>query len=753
MLIKVNSVNHVSESNFLNHLHLSYVEVRQMIKLLSLIVGLAFLTPSLFMFYQILEAKPTQKDVNYISSKTIANINQETTPERQHLPSFINSGKVEMGPFLVPVIYSETAVSNKLCHIKGQLRDTSGHGIVKGKVILYKGSDSIASTVSIAQGYFYFKDLKPGKYYLTASKLGFIKREHVQIKVKCDSVNSIIIELEPTTVIIGYSACTIKSAKLIKTGKRGNNLAGLSSGVTNSSGGLSGRGSRSMPATAYFVDGVRVFNSKLSQDKTSTSIIPSQNSTTENSESYASLFENEYQNPFSEPLSTFSIDVDNASYTNTRRMLQANTLPPKDAVRIEEFVNYFDYKYPAPSAQDPFSITLEMASSPWNKETKIVSIGLKGKDIERKELPKSNLVFLIDVSGSMQVENKLPLVKQALNLLIDQLRPEDNIAIVTYAGAAGLALGSTPCSKKDKIKAVIDRLEAGGSTAGGQGIELAYKIAKESMVVDGNNRIILVTDGDFNVGVSSDGELKGIIEEKRKDGIYLTVCGFGMGNYKDSKMETLADYGNGNYYYIDAFNEAKKVFSTGLTGTLYTIAKDVKIQVEFNPKFVKAYRLIGYENRKLANQDFENDAKDAGELGAGHTVTAMYEIIPVGSSATVPGFTELKYQESKNELKDYGDELLTVKMRYKNPADTTSKLILKTLNYSNTSYELASNNFKYACGVVMFGMLLRDSKFKAEASYEKAEDLLEGSKQEDVNGYKAELMTLIEKAQSLTLNK
>jgi Ca-activated chloride channel family protein len=753
MLIKVNSVNHVSESNFLNHLHLSYVEVRQMIKLLSLIVGLAFLAPSLFMFYQILEAKPIHINANNAALTTI-NINQKTIAERQHLPSFINKGNVEMGPFLVPIINAETIASKKLCQIKGELMDNNKMGLVNGKLTLYKGFDSIASTVSIDQGYFYFKDIKPGKYYLTASLGGYKKQEYVPITLISDSVNYILIKLELISYNVGYStSCTIKSKTLIRTGKRGNNLAGLSSGVTNSSGGLSGRGSRSMPATAYFVDGVRVFNSNLGQDKTSTGIKLSQNTTAENTESYASLIENEYQNPFNEPLSTFSIDVDNASYTNTRRMLQANTLPPKDAVRIEEFVNYFDYKYPAPETQDPFSINLEMASSPWNKETKIVSIGLKGKDIERKELPKSNLVFLIDVSGSMQVENKLPLVKQALNLLIDQMRPDDNIAIVTYAGAAGLALGSTPCSKKDKIKAVIDRLEAGGSTAGGQGIELAYIIAKESMVEDGNNRIILVTDGDFNVGVSSDGELKQIIEQKRKDGIYLTVCGFGMGNYKDSKMETLADYGNGNYYYIDAYNEAKKVFSTGLTGTLYTIAKDVKIQVEFNPKFVKAYRLIGYENRKLANQDFENDAKDAGELGAGHTVTAMYEIIPVGSSAIIPGFTELKYQESKNELKDYGDELLTVKMRYKNPADTTSKLIFKTLNYSNTGYEIASNNFRYACGVVMFGMLLRDSKFKAEATYEKAEDLLESSKQDDINGYKAELITLIEKAKKLTLNK
>jgi Ca-activated chloride channel family protein len=466
-------------------------------------------------------------------------------------------------------------------------------------------------------------------------------------------------------------------------------------------------------------------------------------------ESYAPLIENEYLSPFKDPLSTFSIDVDNASYANTRRMLQAGQMPPKDAVRIEEFVNYFDYDYPQPEAGKPFSISLETASSPWNKDTRVVMIGLQGYDVDRKNLPPSNLVFLIDVSGSMEDENKLPLVKQSLKLLVDEMRSQDRIAIVTYAGASGLALKSTACSEKETIKKAIDHLEAGGSTAGGEGIVLAYNVAQENLNKKGNNRIILLTDGDFNVGLHSDQEMKSLIEKKRSLGIYLTVCGFGMGNYKDSKLEILADQGNGNYYYIDNFKESNKVFSTGLTGTLLTIAKDVKIQVEFNPKFVKAYRLIGYENRKMPPQDFEDDTKDAGELGAGHTVTALYEIITSGSKLSVPGFTELKYQNPGKQMQDYGNELLSVKLRYKKPSEDVSKLLEVTLDNNSRSYKDASDNFRYSCGVTAFGMLLRNSKFKGDANYTLAKQLIEGSRLNIGTGYRAELLQLIEKAAML----
>lgn len=468
-------------------------------------------------------------------------------------------------------------------------------------------------------------------------------------------------------------------------------------------------------------------------------------------ESYAPLIENEFLSPFKEPLSTFGIDVDNASYSNARRMVGTGEMPPKDAVRIEEFVNYFDYNYPQPKGEDPFSINLETASCPWNKDTRIVSIALQGKDVNREQLPASNLVFLIDVSGSMDEENKLPMVKKSLKLLVDQMRPQDKIAIVTYAGAAGLALPSTACSQKNTIKDAIDNLDAGGSTAGGEGIVLAYKVAGENKTKGGNNRIILVTDGDFNVGQQTDTEMETLIEQKRKEGIALTVCGFGMGNYKDSKMEILADKGNGNYYYIDNFKESKKVFVTALTGTLFTIAKDVKIQVEFNPKFVKAYRLIGYENRKMPPQDFHDDTKDGGELGAGHRVTALYEIIPVGSKLDPDGFMELKYQNTKpeKELKDYGTALLTVKLRYKKPDEETSKLLENTLANNTQSYEKASGNLRYACGVATYAMLLRDSKFKGEATYTLAKNLLNSTDLNIANGYREELLQLISMCEEL----
>lgn len=472
---------------------------------------------------------------------------------------------------------------------------------------------------------------------------------------------------------------------------------------------------------------------------------------TPSNESYAPLIENEYQNPLKDPLSTFSIDVDNASYSNIRRMINNGFKPPKDAVRIEEFVNYFQYNYAPPKSGDPFEIYLETATCPWNKDTKVVSIGIQGKKLLQNSQPASNLVFLIDVSGSMSAENKLPLVKQSLKLLAEQLNENDHISIVTYAGSAGLALPPTPANELSDIKTAIDNLESGGSTAGGEGIALAYKVAKQNLKPNGNNRIILVTDGDFNVGLQSDSEMEKMIEEKRKEGIFLTVCGFGMDNYKDSKMEILADKGNGNYYYIDTYNEGKKVFVTDLQGTLYTIAKDVKIQVEFNPKFVKAYRLIGYENRRMPAQDFDDDTKDAGELGAGHTVTALYEIIPAGSTAKIVGFTELKYQASPSLPSDnlFANELLTVKLRYKQPKGETSQLIQKVLNNNGQSYNNASDNLRFACGVATFGMLLRDSKFKGNATYTLAKQLLLSTKLNIENGYRAELIELITKTEKL----
>lgn len=463
-----------------------------------------------------------------------------------------------------------------------------------------------------------------------------------------------------------------------------------------------------------------------------------------NTEQYDWIPENAFKMTLDNPLSTFSIDVDRAAYANVRRFLNDNQLPPVDAVRIEEMVNYFDYDYPQPQGSDPFAISLEVASCPWNENHQLALVGLQGIDIATKDLPPNNLVFLLDVSGSMNSPEKLPLLKSAMRLLVNQLRPEDRVSIVVYAGAAGLVL--EPTSDKGCISEAISMLQSGGSTAGGAGIELAYRTAQKGFIREGNNRVILATDGDFNVGASSDGELVRMIEEKRKSGIFLTVLGFGTGNYKDSRMEKLADKGNGNYAYIDDILEARKVLVNEMGGTLLTIAKDVKIQVEFNPSQVQAYRLIGYENRVLANEDFSNDLKDAGELGAGHTVTALYELVPAGSDEDIPVTGELKYQ--KTQLVD-SDDLMTVKLRYKQPDGDASKLLVRAVNASEFHGHLPSDNFRFASEVAEFGLLLRNSEFKGSASYRQIIERARQVKGEDAEGYRAEFIRLVEKARLL----
>lgn len=464
-----------------------------------------------------------------------------------------------------------------------------------------------------------------------------------------------------------------------------------------------------------------------------------------NTEAYSPITENDFKNALLNPLSTFSIDVDAASYSNVRRFITNGQNPPADAVRIEEMINYFNYDYPQPKGEHPFSITTEMSNSPWNSKTKLVHIGLQGKNIDLSELPASNLVFLVDVSGSMESANKLPLLKKSFNLLVDNLRENDRVAIVVYAGAAGLVLPSTSGNDKEKILEALNNLSAGGSTAGGAGIKLAYKIAQENFIQGGNNRIILATDGDFNIGGSSDGEMTKLIEEKRKSGVYLTCLGFGMGNYKDSKMETLADKGNGNYAYIDNILEAKKVLVTEMGGTLFTIAKDVKLQLEFNPNKVESYKLIGYENRLLNSEDFNDDTKDAGELGAGHTVTALYEVVLKGEG-TAPSVDPLRYQNLTELVPktEKNEELLTVKFRYKKPNEETSKLIVNHLTDKSVPLAKTSENFRFSAAVAEFGMLLRNSKHKANANYKQVVELAKASKGTDEHGYRAEFIRLVE---------
>jgi Ca-activated chloride channel homolog len=469
-----------------------------------------------------------------------------------------------------------------------------------------------------------------------------------------------------------------------------------------------------------------------------------------NTEDYDHITENGFRKVSDEPLSTFSIDVDAASYSNVRRFLNQGQLPPAGAVRIEEMINYFRYNYPAPKGKHPFSITTEMANCPWNTQHKLVMIGLQGKKIPVENLPASNLVFLIDVSGSMSGPQRLGLVQSSMKLLVDQLREEDRISIVVYAGAAGLVLPSTSGANKEDILEAIDALQAGGSTAGGEGIKLAYKVAKENFRKDGNNRVIICTDGDFNVGASSDDELERMIEKERESGVFLTVLGYGMGNYKDNKMQKLADKGNGNHAYIDGMSEAKKVLVSEFGGTLFTIAKDVKLQVEFNPTKVAGYRLIGYENRMLNKEDFNDDKKDAGELGSGHTVTALYEVIPAGvKSEFLKDVDPLKYQKVKT-TPTTTNEILTVKFRYKKPDGNTSELIEHPVDDKFIAFANTSDNFRFATAVASFGMLLRNSEFKGATGYEQVLRIAKEARGADAEGYRNEFVKLVRKAAVLS---
>lgn len=465
-----------------------------------------------------------------------------------------------------------------------------------------------------------------------------------------------------------------------------------------------------------------------------------------NTEEYGKMVENPFTDTRHSPASTFSIDVDNASYSNIRRMLNNRQPIPSDAVRIEEMINYFDYDYPDATGQHPFSITLEAAPAPWNAAHQLLHVGIQGKKPDYSLLSKpSNLVFLLDVSGSMSDENKLPLVKESLKLLLGRLSDNDRVAIVVYAGAAGLVLPSTPASQKDKILGAFDKLEAGGSTAGGEGILLAYKIAQENLIPGGNNRIILATDGDFNVGVSDTDELVKLAEEKRKTGVYLTICGYGMGNYKDDRLEQISNKGNGNYFYIDDQKEAEKVFVREMHANLFAIAKDVKLQLEFNPNKVKAYRLIGYENRMLNYEDFNDDTKDAGELGAGHSVTAIYEIIPVGSDSKQAIVTP----EGEKQPTVSVSGLVNVKFRYKAPESETSVLLEQGLASAKGDWRQASENFRFSAAVAGWGLLLRNTPYAPELNRKIVRELAENSIGQDPFGDRKEFLQLFSSWETL----
>jgi Ca-activated chloride channel family protein len=606
--------------------------------------------------------------------------------------------------------------------IKGHVYDTQGNalpGVILTAKNVVTGLES--KTISNQNGYFIFKNLVFGTYKVKAELPGtksMVLRAELSSKKK---TATLIFKLEVLPMLAE------KEDALLDKGVVSAVVGGVVSGVAR-----------------------QTTKQALYRMRPSEAPYPASHYSQFNTEEYDRIYENIFLDALKNPLSTFSIDVDTASYANVRRFINTNQYPYKDAVRIEEMINYFSYDYPLPKKTQPFAIYTEISGCPWNPDHRLIHIGLQGKMLESKHLPPSNLVFLLDVSGSMEPANKLPLLKKAFKLLVNELGEKDRVSIVVYAGAAGLVLPSTPANQKDKIFTALDRLRAGGSTAGGAGIQLAYKVAWENFIPDGNNRIILATDGDFNVGISSTSELVRTIEDKREKGIFLTILGFGMGNYKDGRMEQIADKGNGNYHYIDNLLEAKKVFVNDMRGTLFTIAKDVKIQVEFNPTKVKAYRLIGYENRLLKKEDFADDTKDAGELGAGHTVTALYEVIPYESKEEVPVVGDLKYQVVKIDPKAYrSKEILTVKLRYKKPDGKKSQLLEIPLADKNIALAKASENFKFSAAVAEFGMLLRDSEFKGQSSYEDVLKLAQQGKGQDRHGYRTEFIKLVEMCQLL----
>ena len=562
--------------------------------------------------------------------------------------------------------------------VRGVVTDASGQPLPGVTVTLQQHA-----TVTDAKGAYQFAAISPGNYTLEVELAGFARR---QVRIRVPVQKTIITRLESRVaenITVTAEAPVMKDAAM--------------QGVV---------GGRMVAASPV----------PLVSFKTAEATIATPN--------YAHLAESGFFNTGNEKTTTFSIDVDGASYSNVRRYLSANLVPPPDAVRIEEMLNYFTYSYPQPSDGRPFAMTTEVAGCPWQPGHRLLRIGIQARSIDAWKLAPNNFVFLLDVSGSMQPPERLPLIKSALRMLVDQLRPVDSVAIVVYAGAAGLVL--PPTSDKTKIIEALDRLSAGGSTAGGAGIELAYRVAKENFSSSANNRVILATDGDFNVGTTSTQELTKLIEERRKDGIYLTCIGVGTDNLNDALMESLADKGNGNYYYLDTISEGKKVFVTQLQGTLVTVADDVKVQLEFNPAVVSEYRQIGYENRALANKDFEDDSKDAGELGSGHSVTALYEIATKNTGS-----------------------IGTLRLRYKEPSTSSSRLMTASIVDDGKSAYEGSPDMQFATAVAEFGMLLRNSKYKGNATYADVLALARVMRGTDIEGYREEFLRLVETSRSV----
>jgi len=665
--------------------------------------------------------------------------------------------------------------------ISGTVTDEAGEEISFANVAVYQGDLLVTGTATDFDGRYFISGLAAGTYDLEASFAGnkarvtgiLVSQGTVFLDLTLSTeiqLQNVMIECPMPLVDVerNVSGGVVSKEEIRNLPARNvQSISATQAGVYQSDegAGLNIKGSRGYD-TEYIIDGVRV-SSSVSMPNASRSDRKRNNAEADlvhNTEEYDHIAENKFLETIANPLSTFSIDVDAASYANVRRYLDNGQQPPADAVRTEELINYFNYDYPKPSGEHPFSIVTELSETPWNPETQLIHIGLQGRDIVRENLQPSNLVFLLDVSGSMEAANKLGLVKSSLMKLVDQLGPLDRVAIVVYAGAAGEVLPSTAASQKQTIRQALTQLSAGGSTAGGEGIQLAYSIAEKNLLTSGNNRVILCTDGDFNIGASSDAEMVRLIEEKRKSGIFLTVCGFGMGNYKDSKLEKIADAGNGNYFYIDREQEADKVFISEMRGTLFTIAKDVKLQLEFNPTVVKSYRLIGYENRMLAKEDFADDAKDAGELGAGHTVTALYEVtlLPPGErynrgdqqeqirKQPDQPTEELRYQQTTIKREAYStDEILTLSLRYKKPDESTSRLIVHPLRDQRVPLQASSDNFRWSAAVAAYGMVLRNSEHKGSADLDLVLKLASGAKGADLEGYRADFLKMVQDSRKL----
>jgi Ca-activated chloride channel family protein len=624
--------------------------------------------------------------------------------------------------------------------VEGHVRDQSGAPIAQAQVFVV---GTALNAVTDHSGAYALPAVPEGSVTIRAAFIGY-KSVQSTITVRAGRTTTQDFKLEQTavqtqeiTVVTGADAAAGRNLDPKQSGLAAPRAeAAERQNLSRDQGGAVPRGARVAEGRKRYVDGVPYEPWRVQREPG-------------NTEAYALIQENRFLAAYTNPLSTFSIDVDAASYSNVRRFLSEGTLPPADAVRLEELVNYFPYTYPDRTGRHPFAVTTEVGPSPWAPEHRLVRIGLQAKRFATRDLPPSNLVFLIDVSGSMKSWDKLPLVKQAFCALVEKLRPQDRVAIVVYAGAAGLVLPSTSGADKATILAAIDRLEAGGSTAGGAGIKLAYDVARENYFPEGNNRLILATDGDFNVGVSSDAEMIRLVETRREEGTFLTVLGFGTGNLKDTKMEQMADKGNGHYAYIDSFREAHKVFVREFGGTLFTVAKDVKIQVEFNPARVQAYRLLGYENRLLAREDFADDRKDAGEMGAGHAVTALYEVVPVGAPPVALGGNNLTYQKvSLRPSASRSAELMTVRLRYKDPDGTRSRLLSTPVE--DRSGSVASRDLRFASAVAAFALLLRNSDHKGEASYDMVLALARDAGGEDPEGYRGEFISMVERARTLS---